>query len=238
MEERRTGRVVIVTGAGRGIGRATALAFGAAGDHVVLAARSEAALDATAAEVRAAGGAATVVSCDVTTEPQVKHLIESAASVHGHIDIVVCNAGTAVVAPFTDIPLSDWEQTLRVTLTGTFLVCKHAVARMQAGGHVFTLASIAGRSGFPHWSAYSAAKFGVLGFTEAMRAELRPRGIRVTAVIPGAVDTALWDTVPGEWNRGNMLQPADVARAIIRAAAEPPHVGVDEIVLSHIAGTL
>ncbi|HEX6292342.1 MAG TPA: SDR family NAD(P)-dependent oxidoreductase [Herpetosiphonaceae bacterium] len=231
-------RVIIITGAGRGIGRATAEAFGARGDHLVLAARTQADLEATAEAVRAAGGSATVVPCEMTDEPQVKRLIEAAACITGTIDIVVCNAGTTVVAPFTEISLADWEQTLRVTLTGTFLVCKHAVAVMQAGGQIFTLASIAGRSGFPNWSAYSAAKFGVLGLSEAIRAELRPRNIRVTAVIPGAVDTPLWDAVPGEWDRARMLRPADVARAIVYAADEPPHVSIDEIVLGHAAGAL
>ncbi len=231
-------RVVIVTGAGRGIGQATAEAFGACGDHVVLAARTQSELEKTAASVQASGGEATIAPCDITAEPHVEQLIETAANITGTIDIVVCNAGVAVVTPFTELRLVDWEQTLRVTLTGTFLVCKHAVAQMQAGGQIFTLASIAGRSGFPNWSAYSAAKFGVLGFSEAIRAELRPRGIRVTAVIPGAVDTPLWDAVPGEWNRANMLQPADIARAIVRAAEEPPYVSLDEIVLGHIAGAL
>lgn len=230
-------RVVIVTGAGRGIGRATARAFGARGDLVVLAARSEDELAIVAGEVQSVGGEAVAVPCDVTAEPHVKRLIDTAAS-HGSIDIVVCNAGSAVVAPFTELCLDDWERTLRVTLTGTFLVCKHAVAQMHRGGQLFTLASIAGRSGFPNWAAYSAAKFGVLGLSEAIRAELRPRGIRVTAVIPGAVDTALWDTIPGQWDRAKMLQPDDVARAIVRAADEPLHVSIDEIVLGHIAGAL
>jgi 3-oxoacyl-[acyl-carrier protein] reductase len=231
-------RTILITGAGRGIGRATALAFARGGDHVVLAARSEADLGATADAARAAGGAATIVPCDVTAEPHVRRLVDTAAARSGAIDVVVCNAGSAVVAPFAEIALHDWEQTLRTTLTGTFLVCKHAQSHMREGGHIFTLASIAGRSGFPNWSAYSAAKFGVLGFTEAIRAELRPRGIRVTAVIPGAVDTGLWDAIPGEWNRANMLQPDDVARAIVRAADEPPHVSIDEIVIGHVAGKL
>lgn len=231
-------RVVLITGAGRGIGQATAEAFGAHGDHVVLASRTEQELGTTAAAIHNAGGEATIVACDVTAEPHVKRLIESAAGVTGTIDVVVCNAGGAVVAPFTEIALADWERTLRTTLTGTFLVCKHAIAHIHSGGQIFTMASIAGRSGFPNWSAYSAAKFGVLGFSEAIRAELRPRGIRVTAVIPGAVDTPLWDDIPGEWDRAKMLHPADVARAIVRAAAEPPHVSIDEIVLGHVAGAL
>jgi NAD(P)-dependent dehydrogenase (short-subunit alcohol dehydrogenase family) len=246
MIERKTKRVIVITGAGRGIGRATAQSFAASKQngqgndevHLVLAARSQTELESTAELVHSAGSSATVVACDVTAEPHVKRLIEVAGALTGTIDVVVCSAGTAAVAPLTELSLAEWEQTLRVTLTGTFLVCKHAVQHMQPGGHVFTLSSIAGRSGFPNWSAYSAAKFGVLGFSEAIRAELRPRGIRVTAVIPGAVDTSLWDTVPGEWNRANMLQPEDVARAIVRANAEPPHVSVDELVIGHIAGAL
>jgi NAD(P)-dependent dehydrogenase (short-subunit alcohol dehydrogenase family) len=233
-----TRRIVLITGAGRGIGQATAEAFGAQGDHVVLASRTEAELEATASAVHSAGGEATIVACDVTAEPHVKRLIETAASLTGTLDIVVCNAGGAVVAPFSEIALADWERTLRATLTGTFLICKHAVAHMGPGGQIFTMASIAGRSGFPNWSAYSAAKFGVLGFSEAIRAELRPRSIRVTAVIPGAVDTPLWDSIPGEWDRAKMLHPADVARSIVRAAAEPPHVSIDEIVLGHVVGAL
>jgi 3-oxoacyl-[acyl-carrier protein] reductase len=231
-------RVVLITGAGRGIGRATAEAFGAQGDHLVLAARTEAELASTAAAVRSVGGEATIVRCDISAEPQVTGLIATAAGINGRIDIVVCNAGSAVVAPFTEIALADWEQTLRSSLTGTFLVCKYAAGRMESGGQIFTLASIAGRSGFPRWSAYSAAKFGVLGFSAAIRAELRPRGIRVTAVIPGAVDTPLWANIPGDWDRTKMLHPADVARAIVHAAAEPPHVSIDEIVLGHVAGAL
>ena len=109
---------------------------------------------------------------------------------------------------------------------------------MEAGGRLVVVSSIAGRSGFPEWSAYSAAKFGVLGFAEAIRAELRPRKIRVTAVIPGAVDTPLWDGVPGEWNRDSMLQPADVARAIVRLVEDPDYLSTDEVALGHIAGAL
>jgi len=232
-----TKRLVVISGAGRGIGRATAEAFGSRGDHVVLAARSSAELEAAAAAVRAAGGEATALPCDVTAEPHVRRLVETAVSI-GPLAVVVCNAGTAVVAPFETISLAEWERTLRVTLTGSFMLAKHAVAHIPRGGMLFMLGSIAGRSGIPGWSAYSAAKFGVLGFAQAIREELRPRGIRVTAVIPGAVDTPLWDSIPGDWDRANMLRPADVARAIVQAAGEPEHVSIDEIVLGHVVGKL
>jgi NAD(P)-dependent dehydrogenase (short-subunit alcohol dehydrogenase family) len=240
-----TGRVAVVTGAGRGIGRAVALAFGAAGDRVVVAARSGDELAEVAGAVEAGGGQALAVACDVTSEAEVEDLMNRAADrsagwsgAEGRLDVVVCAAGVARVKPFPSLSLAEWNESLATNLTGTFLTCRAAVGRMGRGGHLIVLSSIAGRSGFPEWSAYSAAKFGVLGFAEAIRAELRPRGIRVTAVIPGAVDTGLWHDVPGEWNRANMLQPADVARAVVRVVDEPAHVSVDEVVLGHIAGVL
>jgi short-subunit dehydrogenase len=109
---------------------------------------------------------------------------------------------------------------------------------MQSGGLIVNVASVAARQAFPNWSAYSAAKHGVLGFSNAIREELRPRGIRVTVVLPAATDTALWDAIPGEWNRANMLQAEDVARAIAQLADQPPHVTTEELVIGHVAGRL
>jgi len=233
-----SGRVVVVTGAGRGIGAAVAEAFGALGDHVVVASRTGTDLEGVAVAVRAAGGEATPVAVDVRDEAAVTGLMGVAAALTGRIDVVVCSAGVARVAPFLQLSVADWEETVASTLTGTFLTCRAAVPHMEAGGRLVVLSSIAGRSGFPEWSAYSAAKFGVLGFAEAIRAELRPRRIRVTAVIPGAVDTPLWNDVPGEWNRESMLQPADVARAIVRLVEDPDYLSTDEVALGHIAGAL
>ncbi|HEY3232095.1 MAG TPA: SDR family NAD(P)-dependent oxidoreductase [Roseiflexaceae bacterium] len=230
--------VIVIVGASRGIGRATALALAGAGRHLALAARDGAALEAVAAEVRARGAEATVVPCDVTAEPHVRRLIETAASVTGQIDLLVNSAGGAVITPFEALTLADWETTLRVGLTGAFLACKHAVGHMRAGALIVNVASVAARQAFPNWAAYSAAKHGLLGFSNAIREELRPRGVRVTVVLPAATDTALWDAIPGEWNRANMLHPNDVARAIAQLAAQPPYVTVEELVIGHVAGRL
>jgi NAD(P)-dependent dehydrogenase (short-subunit alcohol dehydrogenase family) len=217
-------------------------AFGRLGDHVTMASRTAGELEQAAATVRSAGGEATTVTADVRIEADVARLMDAAANLAagatGHIDVVVCAAGIARVAPFLELSLADWEETVGSTLTGTFLTCRAAVPHMEAGGRLVVVSSIAGRSGFPEWSAYSAAKFGVLGFAEAIRAELRSRKIRVTAVIPGAVDTPLWDSVPGTWNRDSMLQPADVARAIVRLVEDPEYLSTDEVALGHIAGAL
>ena len=225
-----TKRVVLISGAGRGIGRATAEGSAAAATMLLAAPTDE----LTAVAVHAAGGTATVVLCDVTAEPHVARLVETAASI-GPLDVVVCNAGHAVVAPFESLSLADWERTLRTTLTGTFLLAKHAVENMPRGGVLFSQL-VTGRSGIPTWSAYSAAKFGVLGFAQAIQS--CPARHQSDVGDPGAVDTPLWDTIPGIWNRANMLRPEDVARSIVQAADEPLHVSIDEIMLGHMVGRL
>ena len=231
-------QVVVLVGASRGIGRATALALADRGRRLVLAARDGAALEAVVDAARARGAAALAVQCDVTDEPQVRRLMETAAGDAGRIDMLVNSAGGAIVAPLADLTLADWEATLRVGLTGTFLACKHATSFLRAGALVVNIASVAARQAFAGWSAYSAAKHGVLGFSNAIREELRPRGIRVTVVLPAATDTALWDALPGEWNRANMLQAEDVARAVAQLAAQPPYVTTEELVIGHVAGRL
>jgi NAD(P)-dependent dehydrogenase (short-subunit alcohol dehydrogenase family) len=231
-------KVIVVIGASRGIGRATALALAAPGTHLLLAARDGAALEAVAAEVRAQGAEATGAPCDVIAEPHVRRLIEAAASITGQIDMLVNSAGGAIVAPLAELTLADWERSLRTSLTSVFLTCKHAAPAMTRGGLIVNVASVAARQAFPNWSAYAAAKHGVLGFSGAIREELRPRGIRVTVVLPAATDTALWDEVPGEWNRANMLQPDDVGRAIAQLASQPPYMATEELVIGHVAGRL
>lgn len=230
--------VFVVVGASRGIGRATALALAAPGVHLVLAARDSTALEALAQEVRTAGAEATVQPCNVTAEPHVRHLMETAAAISGQIDMLVNSAGIAMVQPFETYRLDDWEITMRSNLTGSFLTCKHAVGAMQPGALIINIASIAARQGIPNWAAYCAAKYGLLGFSNAIREELRPRGIRVTVLLPAATDTPLWDSLPGEWNRATMLQPTDVARAIVQLASQPASITTEEMMIGHVAGML
>jgi NAD(P)-dependent dehydrogenase (short-subunit alcohol dehydrogenase family) len=231
-------KTILITGASRGIGRATALALAAPGVTITLAARSIRPLDDTAAEVRAAGASAIVALCDVTSENDVRRLIEQAITATGRIDLLVHSVGGAYVAPVTQISKDHWDEQVHVHLTSLFLVCKHATPFMHNGGLLVYVASVAARQVFPNWSAYCAAKHGALGLLGAVREELRPRGVRITAVLPAATDTGLWDDLPGDWNRAAMLQPADVAAAIATLADYPPHVAVEEVIVGHVAGRL
>ncbi len=229
---------IIITGASRGIGRATALALAAPGRTITLAARSARLLDGVAAEVRAAGASAIVAPCDVTVADDVRRLIDQATIATGRIDLLVHSVGGAHVAPVTQISQEQWDEQVRVHLTSLFLICKHATPFMHNGGLLVYIASVAARQVFPNWSAYCAAKHGALGLLGAVREEVRPYGVRVTAVLPAATDTGLWDDLPGDWNRTAMLQPADVAAAIAALVAYPPHVVVEELTVGHVAGRL
>lgn len=231
-------RTVLITGASRGIGRATALALAAPGVRLVLAARSAADLEAAAAEARARGAEALAVPCNLTAEPHVRRLVETAAQATGRVDVAVHSVGGALVAPLPALDLAAWEEQLRSQLTSLFLVARHVTERMGPGALLVNISSVAARQVFPGWSAYCAAKHGALGFLGAVREELRPRGIRVTSLLAAATDTALWDGVPGHWERAAMLRPEEVAAAVAALAAHPPHVAVEELTVGHVAGRL
>ncbi|WP_298819379.1 SDR family NAD(P)-dependent oxidoreductase [Chloroflexus sp.] len=230
-------RSILITGASRGIGAATALALAQPNTRLTLAARNRTALEAVATQVIAAGAECVVAPCDVTDPAQVAETVALAAG-GGHLDVVVHSVGGALVAPLATISLADWEEHLRIQLTSLFLVAQAATARMDRGGLLINIASVAARQAFPGWSAYVAAKHGALGFAAAIREELRPRGIRVCSILPAATDTAIWDAIPGEWSRTNMLQPDDVAATIAAIVALPPYVTVEDLTIGHVVGRL
>jgi 3-oxoacyl-[acyl-carrier protein] reductase len=231
-------KTILICGASRGIGRASALALATPQHHLTLTARSAPALAELAQAIESGGGQAQAHPADVTDEQAVRDLVDRAAAATGRLDVLIHSVGGAVVGPFEQITLDAWEAQLRIQLTSLFLLSKYAAPRMPSGGLIIHVASIAARQAIPTWSAYVAAKHGALGFASAIREELRPRGIRVTNLLPAATDTELWDSVPGEWNRANMLQPAEVAATITTLVEQPTHVQVDELTVGHVVGKL
>jgi NAD(P)-dependent dehydrogenase (short-subunit alcohol dehydrogenase family) len=190
-----SGRIALVTGGGRGIGRAAALALASAGADVAVAARSADELAGTVAAIRAAGRRGDAIVCDVTERPQVEAMIARVKGVLGEPLILVNNAGIAGSAKLTDTTDEMWDRMLRVNATGAFY-CTRAVLpiMLQANwGRIVNVASTAAKSGGPYIAAYAASKHALLGLTRAVAAEVATQGITVNAVCPGYVDTAMTD---------------------------------------------
>lgn len=186
-------RVALVTGGGRGIGRAIALAFAREGAHVAVTARTGTELDAVAAEVRGLGRRALAVTCDVAERAQVDDAVRQVAGALGPVEILVNNAGMALAAKLLDTDDALWERHLRVNLTGAFLMSRAVLPGMLAArwGRIVNIASIAGRQGYPYVAAYTASKHGLLGLTRALAQEVVTAGVTVNAICPGYVATEL-----------------------------------------------
>ena len=234
------GRTAIVTGAGSGLGQATALALAAAGVRVALASRTKSALEAVADDIRAAGGTALVIPTDVGDEDQIAHLVSHTHQEWGRIDILVTSAGGASFGPLVESSTADWDSMMNTNLRATYLCAKHTLKVMltQQSGHILNILSLASQTALPGSAAYTASKFGALGLTKVMAAEVRSQGIKVTAVIPGAVNTPLWDKSGGDLDRTKMLTPGDVADAMLDVIAQPLGIYTDEISLMPPLGIL
>ncbi|HWP60632.1 MAG TPA: SDR family NAD(P)-dependent oxidoreductase [Candidatus Acidoferrales bacterium] len=192
--ERLDGKVALITGASRGIGKAIAQAYARAGAKVVLCARGKPDLEAAATEIESAGGAVSWKVADLAKPRQAQGVVRFAVKVYGALHILVNNASVlGPRAPIVDYPLAAWEEVIRCNLTGPFVLCKEALKIMipSGEGSIINVSSGVGRVGRGRWGAYAASKFGLEGLTQVLADELKDKNIRVNAVNPGATRTAM-----------------------------------------------
>src|SRR3984893_8443931 len=210
--------VIIITGAGRGIGRATALRFARQGARVVLFSRTPATLAQLATEIEGEGHSVLSIAGDVSNEEDVIGLFQRVIETYGRVDALVNCAGIVAVKPFVDMDAATWDHVINVNLRGTFLCCREAFRVMseQRSGVIINLSSLSGVKGvekFPGLSAYNVSKAGVASLTEILAVEGKPHGIRVCAVSPGAVDTEMLNQADPHLNAG--MTPDDMAEILL-----------------------
>jgi NAD(P)-dependent dehydrogenase (short-subunit alcohol dehydrogenase family) len=236
---RLRGQVALVTGATRGIGLAIARALATEGCDLVLAARDEPALRRASRELASAKIQVLAHSCDVRDPRSVDALFRSARRHFKRLDILINNAGIAHPnLPVEKLPFPLWKQVLETNLDGMFLVTQAALAIMKRGGTVVNNLSIAANRVFAGSAAYNASKHGALGLTGTLREELRPRGIRVIGLLPGATDTDIWKTLWPQAPRRKMMSPATVAETVVQAILLPANATVETLEILPTIGTL
>jgi NAD(P)-dependent dehydrogenase (short-subunit alcohol dehydrogenase family) len=184
-------RAVLVTGGGRGIGRAIAHALAGPDTFVAVAARTKAQLDATASELKALGGGAAAIQMDLTNEASVVSGMRALRGSIDHLDVLVNNAGVGGGEPVYGSDIARWRRTIDTNITGTYLVTREAVPMISEGGRIVNISSVLGRFGVGGYTAYCASKHGVIGFTRALALELASKQITVNALCPGWVDTEM-----------------------------------------------
>ncbi|KAA0742344.1 3-ketoacyl-ACP reductase [Bacillus sp. AY3-1] len=218
MAELLQGKNALITGAGRGIGRAVAIALAKEGVNVGLLARSEENLKAVAKEVEAEGVKAVITTADVSSYEEVTTAIETLKNGLGSIDILINNAGISKFGKFLELDVADWEKIIQVNLMGVYYATRAALPSMieQQSGDIINISSTAGQKGAPVTSAYSASKFGVLGLTESLAMEVRKHNIRVTALTPSTVATDMAvDLGLTDGNPDKVMQAEDIAEFIV-----------------------
>ena len=223
-------QVAVVTGAGRGIGRAIAIELGKLDARVVLAARSTTELEETA---RTIGSSASVIPTDVRKKEDLQRLFEQVTTAIGPVDILVNAAGLGIFGPVVGFRDEDFETLIETNLRGIFFASRFVLPSMieRKKGHIINIASIAGKVGSANRAVYCASKFGVVGFTESLAEEVRQHGIRASVICPGSTDTRFSPRESSGKARDRMLRPADVAHAVRMIVLQEPNSFISEIIM-------
>jgi len=240
--KRLDGRIALVTGASSGIGEATAIALAEAGAKVAIAARRRDRLRSLADRLEALGAEPLLLAADLLDEHRAQKIVADTERHFGRLDILVNNAGVMYLEPVAEADLGRWRRMLELNVLSLIASTQAALAGMKSrrDGHIVNVSSTAGRIANPNAAAYSATKFGVVAFSEALRREVYADNIRVSIIEPGIVQTELRDHIGHAATQASLnawasnmrqLQPEDVADAIVFCVSRPPHVNVNEILM-------
>jgi len=233
------GKVAVVTGASRGIGRAISVALAKESAIIVLAARAIDKLKETAEQVRQAGGQAQIVVTELTEEASIKNLVKEIGKKFGRLDVLVNNAGVTHSARLEETLTEDWQRCMWVNARAPFILCREALPllRQTATGHIINIASVVGIKGYPLQSAYTASKHALRGMTISLAEELKGTNIRVHLLCPGGVDTELVQKVRPDIKKQDLIQPEEIAELVVYLVTHKGNAVIDELHIRRAASS-
>jgi len=234
------GKKAIVTGGGRGIGRAIALAMAEEGCDIAVLSRTRGEIERTANEIAMFGSQALAIQADVSDPLDVEYAVNEIIKAFGRIDILINNAGIAIFKPFLELTLTDWDRTMAVNLRGAF-ICAQEVAKqmvIQESGTIVNICSSASQKAYPNQLAYVASKHGMMGLSKTLSIELQPYGIKVHAISPGGVDTKLTADARPEVDRSDWMHPEDIAQVVMMLLTMHDRATIDEIYIRRYDASL
>jgi 3-oxoacyl-[acyl-carrier protein] reductase len=233
------GKVAIVTGASRGIGRAISVALAQEAAAVVLAARSIQQLQVTAGQVTKAGGAAHVVYVELTEEKSIRNLIKVTGEKLGRLDILVNNAGVTHSAELEQTSTEDWQRCISINARAPFILCREALPLLKKSesAYIINISSVVGIKGYPLQSAYTASKHALRGMTMSLAEELRGSNIRVHLLCPGGVDTDMADKVRPDIAKDELIKPEEIAELVLYLVTHKGNAVVDELRIRRAASS-
>ncbi len=227
------GMIAIVTGANRGIGRSISLALGACGAHVVLAARNKKLLKKVETEITSIQGKATSIQTDISLKRNIDLLFRSIKERWGKLDILVNNAAVGIFGKMADFRIEDFDKIMKVNLRGVYICCQEALKIMvpSGSGYIINISSMQGVKAYPNQSAYAASKHGVMGMTKSLATEVQKYGIRVSAILPGGVDTDLIRRARPDLDTAQLIPPEDIAQTVLYLLSLSDKAMVDQIII-------
>ena len=239
MEKRLKGKVAIVTGASRGIGKAISLAMAKEAATIVLAARAIDKMNETAKLITAAGGKAQIIPTELTDECSIKNLVKAAAERFGRLDILINNAGITHSAKLEETLTQDYDRCLNINARAPFILCREALPLLKIAerAYIINIASVVGVKGYPLQSAYTASKHALRGMTISLSEELRDSNIRVHLLCPGGVDTELVQNVRPDIKKQDLMQPEEIAELVLYLLTHKGNAVVDELHIRRAAST-